>query len=79
MPTQTQEFIKKEVRASDLLNAEIMWEKGGSPIFPYLAIFEGVKCVIRVNDFPEEALFTLIIEDREKLDFDDWPAQWKRP
>lgn len=79
MPTQTQEFIKKEVRASDLLNAEIAWREGDDPVFPYRATFEGVNCAIRVNDFPEDALFTLIIEDGGTFDFDDWPAQWTRP
>jgi len=79
MPIQTQEFIKKGVVASDLLNAEIVWKKRDNPVIPYFVVFEGVNCVIRVNDFPEETLYTLMIEDGETFDFDDWPAQWKRP
>lgn len=79
MPAQTQEFIKRRVEARDLFKAEIVWKKHNNPIFPFFAIFEGLNCFIRVNDFPEETLFTLIIEDGETLDFDDWPAQWTRP
>lgn len=79
MPTQTQEVIKKGVVARELLNAEVAWKKGHNPVFPYVANFEGVNCIIRINDFPEEALYTLIIEDGETLDFDEWPPQWDRP
>lgn len=79
MPTQTQEVIKKGAVARELLNAEIAWKKGRNPVFPYVVNFEGVNCIIRINDFPEEALYTLIIEDGETLDFDEWPAHWDRP
>jgi len=34
---------------------------------------------IRINEFPEDAMFTLLIDGVESLDFDDWPDNWGRP
>jgi len=33
---------------------------------------------LRINDFPEEQLYTLIIDNEIILDFDDWPKNWER-
>ena len=32
-----------------------------------------------MNDFPDEQLFTLLIDGRDVESFDDWPADWMRP
>ena len=34
------------------------------------------KWAIRMNDFPDEPMYTLIVNDRAVFDFDDWPAFW---
>jgi hypothetical protein len=34
---------------------------------------------IRINDFPDEPLYTLIVDGKEKLHFDDWPEFWEKP
>jgi hypothetical protein len=34
---------------------------------------------IRVNDFPEAHLYTLLVDGAEVGDFDDWPGDWIRP
>lgn len=34
---------------------------------------------IRINDFPEEPLYTLFIEKRLVVSFNDWPSSWKKP
>lgn len=33
---------------------------------------------IRLNDFPEEPMYTLIVEEEEMLNFTDWPDSWKK-
>jgi len=33
---------------------------------------------IRLNDFPEEPMYTLIVEEKEVLNFTDWPDSWKK-
>ena len=34
---------------------------------------------VRVNDFPDEPLYTLYVDGGQVGDFDDWPATWRRP
>jgi hypothetical protein len=34
---------------------------------------------IRLNDFPDEPCFTLIVDGREIIHFNDWPAEWGNP
>jgi hypothetical protein len=34
--------------------------------------------IVRVNDFPEEHLYTLYVNDEELGSFDEWPRQWSR-
>ena len=46
--------------------------------FPYQAMIDGRRWEIRVNDFPAEPLYTLIIDGQEALDLEDWPSLWKR-
>jgi hypothetical protein len=34
--------------------------------------------MVRVSDFPEESLYTLLINDQEAGSFDEWPSRWIR-
>jgi hypothetical protein len=34
---------------------------------------------IRVNDFPAEPLYTLLVDGEEVEDLEDWPEAWTRP
>ena len=58
---------------------DVPWIKSGDVYHPYEATVEGVKWVLRLGDFPEEPLFTLLIDDNEIGTFDDWPESWVRP
>lgn len=40
---------------------------------------EGEDWSIRINDFPDEPLYTLIVDGREIIHFNDWPAEWRKP
>ena len=60
------------------LAEKIDWTRTNDLHFPFTAEFEGAKCVIRFNDFPEEHLYTLIVNGKEVADFDDWSANWTR-
>ncbi len=57
------------------LGEDIVWEKGTDPRYPYIADLNGEKCVIRINDFPDEHLYTLIVNGDEIADFDDLPKR----
>jgi hypothetical protein len=69
MPTKAQKYLEEK----------IIWKPGTDPLYPYRADFEGARCLIRINDFPNDHLYTLIVNDREVVDFDDWPQYWTRP
>ncbi len=66
-------------KVTDYLAEKIVWRKTSDPKHPYAAEVEGEKCIIRLNDFPDEHLYTLIVNEVEVADFDNWSAQWGRP
>ncbi|MGV2288357.1 hypothetical protein AAHK20_06545 [Trinickia sp. YCB016] len=45
----------------------------------YEASVEQSKGRIRVNDFPDEFLYTLLIDDVEIIHFNEWPESWSKP
>lgn len=66
-------------RLDEFFNREISWSRTDDDEFPYEATVKGEHARIRVNDFPEEPLYTLLINDAPEIDFDDWPDPWRRP
>lgn len=67
------------VKIENYLEEKIRWRPGSDPIYPYVTDFEGERCLIRMNDFPDDHLYTLIVDDQEVASFDDWPGPWNRP
>ena len=60
------------------LSTEIMWERTGNVDFPYVnEENEDAEMVIRLNDFPDEPLFSLIVANQLVCSFNDWPEPWK--
>ncbi len=45
----------------------------------YSARMGDVVWKIRMNDFPDEPLYTLIVDGAEKIHFNDWPDEWAKP
>ncbi|WP_432825293.1 hypothetical protein [Dactylosporangium sp. CA-092794] len=62
-----------------LTDRPIAWEHSGDGEFPYHAEIDGRTLTVRVNDFPAEPLYTLIVDGAELADLDDWPSTWRRP
>ncbi|MGH9803027.1 MAG: hypothetical protein ACRD82_21895 [Blastocatellia bacterium] len=60
----------------EYLDMNVVWKKSADPEYPYSAMIEGEKCLIRLNDFPDEHLYTLLANGIAVADFDDWPAAW---
>ncbi|HEX5732078.1 MAG TPA: hypothetical protein VF131_04505 [Blastocatellia bacterium] len=65
-------------KVQNYLEEEVNWTKGADPNYPYEAKINGDQLVVRLNDFPDESLYTLIVNDKEVASFDDWPEQWGR-
>lgn len=61
------------------LEEKVAWNRGVDPSYPFQAEFEGERLAIRLNDFPEESLYTLMVNGQEVINFDDWPEAWPRP
>jgi hypothetical protein len=60
------------------LQRPIPWQTatGGQPHIVFEAQVDGAHWTVRVNDFPDEPLCTLLVNGREVIHFDDWPAFW---
>ena len=57
----------------------VEWRRTASAEQPYEADIDGRRWTVRVNDFPAEPLYTLLIEGVAAGDLDEWPAPWVRP
>ena len=62
-----------------VLRRKIQWSLTGEPTRPFEATFGGKRLVVQINDFPADHLYTLIVEEKPVLSFDDWPDLWLRP
>ncbi|GAB6042077.1 hypothetical protein [Endothiovibrio diazotrophicus] len=58
---------------------EIPWRRTDDPEHPFTAEVDGACWSIRLNDFPAEPLYSLLIDGEVVAHFDDWPAHWQRP
>jgi hypothetical protein len=71
--------VAKSRTESEVCNKPILWQETEDPDFPYDAVVDGDRWRLRINDFPEEPLFTLFINDEEWGHFDDLPPLWTVP
>ena len=61
------------------LNQKLKWERTPDALHPMVTQVDGRQLRIRIGDFPEEPMYTLLEGDTEVLQFDDWPRTWQRP
>ena len=69
---QVPEFTANLVRA-------LSWNLTGDPFHPWETEVDGTTWRIRINDFPDELMYSLIIGNENAGDFHDWPETWQRP
>lgn len=71
------------------LTQTVQWQAGPTPELVYRALVEiaptdqsqapvGQEWLIRLNDFPRQPLYTLLIDGIKQVDFDAWPECWQR-
>jgi len=58
---------------------EVAWRRTASAEHPYEADVDGQRWTVRVNDFPAEPLYTLLVDGQPVEDLDAWPGAWRRP
>lgn len=66
------------VTTQNYLAEKVVWQTTDDPFYPYATEIDGARVCVRVNDFPEQPLYTLIVNDVEVTNFDDWPSHWER-
>lgn len=57
---------------------EVTWLPGHDREYVYVAEVDGRRWTIRLGEFPDERLYTLIVDGDVVVEFDDWPAAWRR-
>jgi transcriptional regulator with GAF, ATPase, and Fis domain len=67
-----------EVRERNYLDEPIMWSGSADPEYPYETVFDGRRLKVKVNDFPEEHFYTLLVDADPVASFDKWPDRWVR-
>src|SRR5258708_3358789 len=68
------------IDSKELLSTPLKWRISPDPLYPYTTFYEGARLRLRLNNFPDDKMYSLIKEDGEVLTtFDDWPLEWKRP
>jgi hypothetical protein len=56
----------------------IAWTRTDDAAFPWEAHPKGQHWRIRLNDFPDDHMYTIVVNGAELGDFDDWPETWDR-
>jgi len=54
------------------------WERTGNLRQPFRAQVDGQTWIVQIAEFPEEPLYTLIIDGVAVGTFSGWPTAWTR-
>jgi hypothetical protein len=57
----------------------LVWEHTGDGEVPYRTTIGERVLTVRVNDFPAEPLYTLLVDGDEVEHLEDWPEAWQKP
>jgi hypothetical protein len=68
----------KEPTVDEVLSAHVAWKEVHPGGVEFVAQVRGYSCNLRMNDFPDERLYTLTVSG-ESMDLDDAPPGWEFP
>ena len=60
------------------LSLPLIWSATGNLNVPWKTDVDGNSWQVRLNDFPDEVMYSLIINGEPAGDFHDWPMTWRR-
>ena len=78
-PAALRAELARLVLGQELAASALAWQPSGDGEFPYVATADARRLTIRVNDFPDKPMYTLLVDGVEATDLDDWPPTWTRP
>jgi hypothetical protein len=55
------------------------WHRTGDPYFPVAARVDEQWWVLRINNFPDHPVWTLLVDGARRFDIDDTPPGWADP
>jgi hypothetical protein len=58
------------------LDLSLEWNRSKNSEHPFYTQYNGHNLQIRLNDFPDEHLYSIIEDEKPICDFDDWPENW---
>jgi len=61
-----------------LLTGTLSWQATNEIDHPWSTDVSGEKWRVRLNDFPDEIMYTLVINDAVIGNFHEWPTSWRR-
>jgi len=65
-------------RLDECLRRVLAWSDTGDLGHPWGAKLGDRSLTVRLNDFPDEQMYTLLADGGEIGSFDDWPRNWRR-
>jgi hypothetical protein len=78
-PLEVKRIHEQPTLKDGLLRTKASWQPTKQPDWPLEARIEEKLWRLRVNEFPEDHLYTLWIDREEIGSFDNWPRAWQRP
>ncbi len=57
----------------------VTWEETDSAEYPLRTLLDGHETRLRINDFPDEPLFSVIVAGQSVGELEDWPPAWRKP
>ncbi|MGE3541076.1 MAG: hypothetical protein AB7N91_27025 [Candidatus Tectimicrobiota bacterium] len=79
LPVGEEATAEEALSEHPLFARVVHWQATADPFFPYAVQMPQEWWEIRLNDFPTEPMYTLMIEGNAVVDFTTWPSTWSRP
>ncbi|HLC97377.1 MAG TPA: hypothetical protein VJC21_01175 [Candidatus Nanoarchaeia archaeon] len=68
----------KEEKIVKYTQEHINWKLTADPTQPYQTEVRGTVLRVRLNDFPDESLYTLLVNGTAVQTLEEWPSTWER-
>ncbi|MDP3640286.1 MAG: hypothetical protein Q8R53_03740 [Nanoarchaeota archaeon] len=71
-------LLRTEERMMKYTQEHLDWKVTGDPTEPYQTEVRGTVLRVRLNDFPDESLYMLLVNGTEVQTLEEWPSTWKK-